>query len=372
MMYSMALTIGHVIDNLTQGGAQTLLKDIIVRSPDDVEHAVCVLGSDMTLASEFRELDVTLHACNGSFRFDPTALYSLFRYLSNDRFDIVHAHLAYAQAFTRLFGRLVGSECVISTYHDVPQTYCRDRHMRLLETLTRPLDTVSVGVSSSVAMEFEKTFHFNRGGEMQIIENGIDVESFRARIADADGDQVRTKLGLDDDLIFLNVGRLAPKKRQRDLIDAMALFDKQDRDGHLVLVGGGELEHDLHDRVSRKGVQDRVTVAGRVPSVDPYYAAADIYVHAALYEGWPLTLAEALTAELPVIATDVPGTEDVVGDAGVIVPPCSPDRLASSMADLVDPDRRTVLADRSRQKADGCRIERTVDGYIQLYRRLAT
>jgi glycosyltransferase involved in cell wall biosynthesis len=243
--------------------------------------------------------------------------------------------------------------------------------MRFFETLTRPLDTVSVGVSSSVATAFEKTFYFNQAGEMKVIENGIDVESFRARIADANGDQIRSELGLDNDMIFLNIGRLAPKKRQRDLIDAMAILNKQDIDTHLILVGGGELEGELRDRVSRKGVQDHVTVTGRVPSVDPYYATADVYTHASLYEGWPLTLAEALTAELPVIAPDVPGTADVVGDAGILVPPRSPDSLASSMADLIDPDRRAVLADRSREMVDGCRIERTVDEYIQLYRQLA-
>lgn len=366
----MVLTIGHVIDNLAQGGAQTLLKDIIVRSPDNVKHEICVLGNDMTLASEFRDLDIDLYPCEGSFRFDPRALYSLFRYLSEGHFDVVHAHLAYAQAFTRLLSPLAGAECVISTYHDAPQTYCRDQHMRLIETLTRPLDTVSIGVSSSVVEGFKETFYFNRGGEMQTIENGIDVESLRARIADADGDQVRSQLNLDNDFVFLNVGRLAPKKRQRDLIDAMALLKKRNQCGHLVLVGGGELESNLRKHVSKKGVQDRVTITGRVPSVDPYYATADVYVHAALHEGWPLTLAEALTAELPIIAPEEPGTADVVGDAGILVPARSPDSLASAMIELADPDRRATLVDHSKQRVDYCRIEHTIEEYIELYHRL--
>jgi glycosyltransferase involved in cell wall biosynthesis len=242
--------------------------------------------------------------------------------------------------------------------------------MRLIETLTRPLDTVSIGVSSSVVEGFKETFYFNRGGEMQTIENGIDVESLRARIADADGDQVRSQLNLDNDFVFLNVGRLAPKKRQRDLIDAMALLKKRNQCGHLVLVGGGELESNLRKHVSKKGVQDRVTITGRVPSVDPYYATADVYVHAALHEGWPLTLAEALTAELPIIAPEEPGTADVVGDAGILVPARSPDSLASAMIELADPDRRATLVDHSKQRVDYCRIEHTIEEYIELYHRL--
>jgi glycosyltransferase involved in cell wall biosynthesis len=60
----------------------------------------------------------------------------------------------------------------------------------------------------------------------------------------------------------------------------------------------------------------------------------------------------------------------VVGDAGLLVPPESPDRLADAMGECLDPDRRTDLAGRSTERVERFRIERTVEAYVRLYRRL--
>lgn len=367
----MKISVCHVIDNLAQGGAQSFVKDLITHSPDSVFHSVCTLGKGSTMTPEFREIGIKVHSCDGCFRFDPQALYRLFRHLKGGEFDVVHAHLAYAQTFTRLFAPLARTGPVISTYHDAPQTYCRDWHMRFGEKLTRPLDNVSVGVSASVAAGFAKTFYFNRVGEMIVINNGIDVDGLRERISTADGDAIKEQLEIEGEPLFLNVGRLSPKKRQRDLIDAMTILKERDREGHLVLVGGGDLEEKLRTRVKRKDVSERVTVTGRVPDVEPYYAAGDVYVHAALYEGWPLTLAEALTAELPVVAVDAPGIRDVVGDAGIFVPPKSSRELADAMEKASAPDRQQRLSEFSRKMADECQIERTTKKYYELYRSLA-
>lgn len=368
----MTLSVCHVIDNLTQGGAQSLVKDIVVHSPERIDHSVCTLGHDTTLAADFQAAGIDLLPCNGSFRFDPRALYRLFRHLRRGSFDVVHAHLAYAQTFARLLAPLARTGPVVSTYHDAPQTYCRDWHMRLGEKLTRPLDDVSIGVSASVAEGFCETFYFCRFGNISVIDNGVDVADLRDRLASADGTAVRSDLGLSgEELLYLNVGRLAPKKRQCDLIDAMALLDEHSKIT-LVLVGGGERESNLRRRVAELGLQDSVTVTGRVPEVEPYYAAADVYVHAALYEGWPLTIAEALTADLPLVAPNAPGTRDVVGDAGILVEPRSPKALSEAMRRLVDEDQRDTLSSRSRAQAEKCHIERTVDEYVELYDRVVS
>jgi glycosyltransferase involved in cell wall biosynthesis len=240
--------------------------------------------------------------------------------------------------------------------------------MRLAEKITRPLDTVSVGVSASVATEFASTFYFRRGREMHVIDNGININALQARLASANGGSIREELGLTDELMFLNVGRLAPKKRQRDLIDAMALLDEPGQSSHLVVVGGGELEDELRTRVRNQEIEDRVTVTGRVPTVEPYYSAADVYIHAAVYEGWPITLAEALTAEVPIIASNAPGTADVIGDAGILVSPQSPTEFAEAMTALDAKRKRERLATRSLSRAEECHIENTVEQYVSLYR----
>jgi glycosyltransferase involved in cell wall biosynthesis len=239
--------------------------------------------------------------------------------------------------------------------------------MLAVEVATRPLDAATVGVSEGVVSEFEHGPYFRRFGDMRPIPNGVDVAGIRERVAAADGETIRTGVGIDDETLFLNVGRLATKKRQVDLVAATRQLRDRGEAVHLVLVGAGSEEETIRERVRAEGVGNAVTVTGRVPEVDPYYAAADVYAHAALYEGFGLTIAEAMAAGLPVVATDVPGARDVVGDVGPLVPPESPGELADGMADCLDPGRRRRMAESSVERVERFRIERTVEAYVDLY-----
>jgi glycosyltransferase involved in cell wall biosynthesis len=366
----MTLVVAQVIDDLTQGGAQTLVRNLVARAPPTVEHHVFALGSDDTLRADFQSVAASVTVCNGAFRFDPRALARLLRGLASSDADVVHTHLPYAQAFGRLCGVLARVGPVVSTYHDVPQSFCPDPHMLAVEVATRPLDTATVGVSGGVVTEFERGLYLGRFGDMIPIPNGVDVSGIRDRVATADGDTVRSSLGVADETLVLNVGRLARKKRQVDLVAATRQLRDRNEAVHLVLVGSGDEERAIRQRVSAEGIEDAVTVTGRVPAVEPYYAAADVYAHAALYEGFGLTIVEAMAAGLPVVATDVPGARDVLGDAGPLVPPESPADLAHALATCLDSERRSTLAKRSRARAVQFDIARTERAYRGLYRLL--
>jgi glycosyltransferase involved in cell wall biosynthesis len=243
--------------------------------------------------------------------------------------------------------------------------------MRVAETLTRPLDSISVGVSAGVVEEFERGRYFGSIGEMVPVPNGIDIEAHATEVAAADGGWVRREHGIGDLPLYLNVGRLASKKRQRDLVDAAAELREDEPEFHLVIIGAGTLEAELRARVRDNDVDDIVTITGRVESVAPYFAAADVYVHAALYEGFGLTIAEAMAAGLPVVCTDVPGARDVVGDAGVRVPPKTPAALAEAMELFSDEYQRQVYAERSKKQVQQFDIQTTVDRYCEYYFELA-
>lgn len=367
----MNVTVCHIIDNLAQGGAQTLLRDIVANSPESVTHEICVLGSDLTLASIFKKLDSEIYHCAGSFRGDPRTLLDLSRYLRNNQFDVIHTHLAYAQTFGRISGQIGASTPVLSTYHDVPQSYCPDWHMRIAEYFTRPLDSITVGVSEGVVNEFEQGWYFSNIADMIPVSNGIDIEAHTADVSASDAAMIRQELGIEGLPLYINVGRLAEKKRQRDLVDAVVRLQADENEFHLAIIGGGPLESELRAYVRDNSVDDIVTITGRVKTVAPYFAAADVYVHAALYEGFGLTIVEAMAAGLPVICTDVPGARDVVGNAGVRVSPKAPAELAEAMAKFTDEHQRQIYAARSKSQVQQFDIQKTVDQYCEYYLQLA-
>jgi glycosyltransferase involved in cell wall biosynthesis len=301
---------------------------------------------------------------------DPRAIYQLWREIGKASPDVVHTHLPYAQAFGRLIARLQQVASVVSTYHDVPQSFCPDSHMLAIEILTRPLDSATVGVSQGVVEEFNRRFYFKHIGSMRAIPNGVDVETLREKVQEADGEVVRQKMNLTEETVFLNVGRFSNKKRHLDIVKAMDKVLSEDDTTHLILVGSGELEASLRQKVDALGLETDVTITGHVPEVEPYYAAADVYIHAALYEGFGLTIAEAMSVGLPIIATDVPGARDVVNGAGCLVQPRSPVELSKAMAKYVDRNMQKIMRKRSVEQASNFHIDQTAAAYTELYQTL--
>ncbi len=149
-----------------------------------------------------------------------------------------------------------------------------------------------------------------------------------------------------DSPLVVCVARLAPVKRQEELIEAAVVARRRVPDLHLVIVGDGPLRPALEARVATHGAQDWITLAGRLTHAElvTVYQRAWLVSSASLAEGWGLTITEAAACGTPAVATDVSGHRSSIidGVTGVLSPL---DRLGETMADvLLDHDRRARLA----------------------------
>ncbi|MEP7047279.1 MAG: glycosyltransferase family 4 protein [Ilumatobacteraceae bacterium] len=147
--------------------------------------------------------------------------------------------------------------------------------------------------------------------------------------------------------LVLCVGRLAPVKRQDELIEAAVVAKRRVPDMRLVIIGDGPLRPALEARVAAYGAADWISFAGRLSHAElvEHYQRAWLVSSASLAEGWGLTLTEAAACGTPAVATDVSGHRSSVVDGvtGVLVPL---DRLGQTIADvLLDGSRRTQLAE---------------------------
>jgi glycosyltransferase involved in cell wall biosynthesis len=142
------------------------------------------------------------------------------------------------------------------------------------------------------------------------------------------------------------VARLAPVKRQGELIEAAVIARRRIPDLQLVIVGDGPLRPSLEARIAAHGAQEWITFAGRLSQRElvAVYQRAWLVSSASLVEGWGLTLTEAAACGTPAVATDVSGHRSSVVDGvtGVLAPL---ERLGDTLADvLTDHDRRARLA----------------------------
>jgi starch synthase (maltosyl-transferring) len=236
-----------------------------------------------------------------------------------------------------------------------------------LDRLTSRLASGSVCVSPGV-----ERFSREVGGldpdRLTVIPNGVDLASF-----DAGSPVSRASLGVPDDaFLALTVGRLDAQKGLPELLSAAEQVVSARENWRLAIVGDGPRRHWIVEQLaSRPTLAGRVKWVGRRDDVPGLMRSADLLVHPSLWEGMPNVVLEAMAARLPVVATEVEGSEDLVvpGETGWLVPPGDPSRLAGAILEAVDdPGRARSLgrAGRARVEAEFV-IDRAVAKYEALW-----
>lgn len=369
------MDVCFLINQVAPGGAPTLLLDIIRNTEDpDISYTLCVIEGDRSLVDEFEDAGAEVIDFRAAFKFDPRALYRMFRFFQRREFDILHVHLPYAQALGRFFGSLGGHRTIVSTQHNVPDYY--HPVTRSLEQVTRPLNARAIAVSEGVERSFTgESCRFEPGQQRKwcTIYNGIDVDSFHQTVMDADPQAVRDRWSIDAEFIYLNISRYVEAKAQVDLVAGMSDVVEAEPDSHLLIVGWGPLEDELRTAVESRGLEEYVTVTGKVPTVHEYYALADVFVSSSIFEGMPIAHIEAMAAELPLVATDISGVNEVVvdGENGLLVPPERPDVFADAMLRMYNSEDLSRFGKSSLDRARAeFSIESTVETHLTLYREL--
>jgi glycosyltransferase involved in cell wall biosynthesis len=140
--------------------------------------------------------------------------------------------------------------------------------------------------------------------------------------------------------VLLVIGRLSREKGHTYLIQAASLLrqSRPELDFQILLVGDGPERASLEAQTGDFGLKDRVRFTGHQHDPFPMYALADMLVLPSLSEGSPNVLLEAMTAEVPIVATAVGGVPEMVenGRSALLTPPANPVALADSIAKLMD------------------------------------
>lgn len=166
----------------------------------------------------------------------------------------------------------------------------------------------------------------NRNKKITVIPNGVTLEKF---------DSVKVDKAPFPKILW--VGRLHPQKGLTYLLDALAQIkaELEQKKVEVHLVGGGELEKELKEKVERLELGKIVKLRGKIYGEEliKEYKSSHLFVLPSLYEGQPLTLLEAWAAKLPVIVTDVGGNKDFVveGENGSLIPAKDVEKLAQTI-----------------------------------------
>lgn len=287
--------------------------------------------------------------------------------LNRQRCDIVHIHFAGGMSFLRKYGvfriaRARGFRTVIHMHvSEFSKLYGATgrRTQARVRRFFRDADRLLV-LSESWAQLCREICP---EASIRVLRNGASATAFAGRIAH------------NGRLNIAMMGRLCTRKGTYDLVAAFARLAPEFPSARLVLGGDGELT-EVAAFADAKGVRDRVEIPGWLKGQDKIdvFRAADVYALPSYDEGMPGSVLEAMAAGLPIVATPVGGTADLVVDSrnGFLVEPGDVDALHNRLRTLLaDADlRRRMGAESYRILNSGFEITAVVEELVGIYREL--
>jgi L-malate glycosyltransferase len=359
--------VGQLVLTLCPGGAERLAIELSRRLADRFGMTVICLEDRGALAGALDANGIEVIAIRRRQGFRPSLARTIAQLTRRHGIDVLHCQQYSPYVYGSLARLLRPSLRVIYTEHgrlgDGPPSAKRKAINPLLAPLTQGIYAVSEDLRRHMLAE---GFPASR---VSVITNGIDVGGAPGEF---ERRRAREELRIPADaLVFGTAARLDPVKDLGTLIDAFAKLHWAVKGARLLILGDGPERDELVRRARVLRMSESVLFAGYRADVRALLPACDVYVNSSVSEGISLTILEAMAARLPVLATRVGGTPEVVndGDTGALVAARDADALAGAMLAIArDEGRRHRFAANGRAIVEArFTLDRMIDDYARAY-----
>mgnify|MGYP003789588561 CR=1 FL=1 len=293
--------------------------------------------------------------------------------LSDSSFDLIHVHTPTAAFMTRWIARKLRSNPVLYTAHGfhfydgapLKNWVVYYTAERIVARWTNGLIVMNEeDHKTACRMGFtpnENLFHVHGVG--------VSLEDYSPVPTET---PVRTELGIGkSDVVITCVAELSKRKNQAFLLDAWEKLSLQNPQIHLLLIGKGNQEENLKQRVSRRNLE-RVYFLGYCKDVPRILRGSDIVTLVSKHEGLPRCVMEAMAIGRPVVGTDIRGIRDLVsnGQTGTLVKLGDVDGLCAALEELIhDKQKRISMGQAARQKIEAYSLEQVLEEMSLVYAR---
>ena len=362
----MSRRIVHVITRLVRGGAARVAVDLAVAGRGWYGACEVLHGAeeppDSALARELAAAGVATRAVPELVR-DPSpvrdlaALSALTRSFRENPPDLVHAHTSKAGVLAVLAASRARVRAIVFAPHGnvfpeaggvpgVPPAGLRRRVMMLGMRLagSRACRVIALSEADRTRMIELRLAPPDR---LTVIANGLRLPSLDAIVPPGTRRTGVPVIGM--------IARMTAEKGHSVLLRAAARLRGEFPSLTVRLVGGGPLETPLRAEAAGLGVGNAVEFPGFRDDLPPLLAEMDVVAVPSIYEGFGLTIVEAMGMARPVVASRVGGIPEVVaeGETGLLVPPGDPPALAAALATILrDPPRAQAMGEAGRRRAE--------------------
>lgn len=340
---------GHKVTVITRGSANKSVKEVV--EGIDVFHVSFF---------PFYPFHIKIHSIFVNILFK----------LLESKFNVVHIHSPLSPPIKTqlpIITTVHTSMKIDSKYHEILDFFSlaeKTQSRLLYPPIEKKLFSISeliTSVSFSVAKELS-TYGINPQ-QITVVGNAVDEKEF-----------FPVHRNVRSEKYVLYTGVLRARKGLFDLLDCAEHVCRVYSDVKFIICGTGPFSHNLREKVRTKKLEKHVVLVGFVKrnKLVELYQNAEVHVVPSHYEGLPTVLLEAMSCGLPVVATDVCGSSEVIstGIDGFLVPPKSPKEMADVVLQLLaDKDLRDKIGNNARKTIERFYTwDKLVDNMIKCYK----
>lgn len=302
----------YFVDRMLRGGIQSLVIDWISRFDKNKIHVDFLLlddGKEYELEQTLKELGCTVYKLKGIWVKTPIdfikykcAVKNFFK--EHHDYKVVHMHSSSKNYMILKYAKKYGIPIRIAHAHATDFQTTNYLKKIIGDIFKKPLIKYSTDyfACSQIAGVWLFGKSVVKSSKFKVIHNAVDYDKFKYN-QDV-RNKMRKELGINDsDILIGHVGRFVPQKNHAMLIDIFNECYKKNNQYKLLMVGTGELEAAIKEKVKRMGLEKNTIFVGFRTNVNEYMQAMDLFILPSLLEGLGLVLVEAQAGGLPCIAT---------------------------------------------------------------------
>ncbi|NUM43750.1 MAG: glycosyltransferase [Anaerolineales bacterium] len=323
------ISVCHISTMTRWGGVERQLIDLLAAQENDqVQHSLITTSSIPEIKKAIQNTGIKLFEPKRNFRYDPTAVLQMAKWLQSNQINLVHSY----NAFANIWGNLATLVAHTPTYLTYEHGTIWNTHGALRWMDSWAHRRARLVIANSHASANLLKFKYKIPGEkIRVVYNAVpDIPSIEPI-------QARAQLKVDPDkLVVGTVGRLDTPKDYATFLDAAAIVLRKRRSVVFVIIGGGPLENELRSYISELGLQESIHMLGWQTNVRILMQGFDLFVNTSIRESFGNVLIEAALCGIPVIASAVDGIPEAVvhEQTGLLLQPTKPVRKYQSVEAL--------------------------------------
>jgi len=335
----------HLISSGGLFGAERVVLNLAAKS-DGVVSFVGALNnrhnSHLEIIDEAKGMGLHTVVFDSRGQFDLACVSAVKKFIIDQKIDIVHTHNYKSDIIGFLATRFTTVQWM-ATNHLWHGTDPKMRFYEHIDAFVLKFARKVIGVSAAIKEDMVR--RQLKEDHLGVIDNGICIEKFEGN---AQAAELRSSWGIaHKDCAVLIAGRLAVEKGHEIFLNAAAEVVKSVPDVKFVIVGDGPLRDKLEQQTVDLGLSSHVIFTGIRKDMPAVYSACNIMVNASYAEGLPMTILEAMSSRLAIIATDVGAVGEVIKaeENGILLKPGDAHQLALAVIRLArDPQERQRMA----------------------------